>query len=282
MSPPWARLFSTSAGTAFRRHFLVGVPHEDADRRVGAIAVLEHAFQSAGRIKRERRAEAEHRAVRHNAWRIGRDHRHGRERGAAAVRPALQHDAVRRHIGPRAQIAKSAIGIERPHRHLIERFGTLIVAASWKALRIAARAKAIDQDRHIAQRRPQAPPHLMTLRQGRGVVAAVGFGRIRAGATVHHHHGGRAAGLVRRKNVADEFCPSVHARECDARRNRVLGGGIGAHRQNDRHTENGPDHCCRGPCRAWRHGIHLVNCYRQNSTSAIGWARTALRHTCPR
>ena len=89
--------------------------------------------------------------------------RHGDKRRAAAVRPALQADAVGQHVGARAQIGERRGGVARPHRDFVDRVRAILVAAAPKALRIAARPEAVDQERQIALRGPERAPILMPL-----------------------------------------------------------------------------------------------------------------------
>jgi hypothetical protein len=58
-----------------------------------------------------------------------------------------------------------AIGIERPHGHLVDAFRTLVIALVRETLRKTARPEPIDQNGEIALLSPQMAPFLMPLRK---------------------------------------------------------------------------------------------------------------------
>src|SRR5215211_7664112 len=130
---------------------------------------LFHA-ETQGWIERHSGAEPLRRRRRLKAGRVGR---HRGKCRAAAVRPALQADAVARHVGACPQIGERPVGVERADRHLVQLGRTGFVAATRKPTRIAARAEAVDQQRHIALLRPHLAPGLVPFRKGRGVIDTV-------------------------------------------------------------------------------------------------------------
>src|SRR6185312_15907504 len=113
-----------------------------------------------------------------------------------------------------------AVGIERTHRDLVQFFRAALIAVARKTGRIVARAEAVDHQRHIALSGPKLAPRLMALRERGGVVEALRGGRIRPGAAMHHHDGGRACGMLalREIEVSDQCGLAVIAWKSNALR----------------------------------------------------------------
>ena len=61
----------------------------------------------------------------------------------------MQADTCAVDLTARAQIRERAIGIERPHRDLVQLLRPAVVALARKALRVPARAEAVDHQRGV-------------------------------------------------------------------------------------------------------------------------------------
>ena len=204
------------------RDLLVVFGEEHRDRRRGRDPVIEQREAAAAGIEGERGAEAGVRALAD----------HHVQRGRAAVRPALQEDAVRIDVAPRAQEAERAFGIERAHGLLVDGSAVgIVMGEAAKAMRLAARPKAVGQKSKHAAGGPELAPHLMPLRKRARIAAGshiarnqlavrVDVGRIRPGAAVQQHDRGMRPGAGGPKQVGDDLGRAVGAFEIDG-----LGGG---------------------------------------------------------
>jgi hypothetical protein len=236
-----AALFNQGCA-AFRRYFLIGIALEEKNRRVRAISgFLERALEFARRIEGERGAKSARARMQIGADDIGGYDSHRGERGAAAVRPPLQADAIGNDIAARTQISQAAVRVERPHGDLVNLAGALIVAKARKPLRISARPKSIDKYRYITEGRPKLAPHAVTPRQRRSIVTAIRSTRISARSAVHHNHGRRAARIAARgEDVADKRGAAVEARKRNVFRRHLLRPGAGPrHYDNSRGSDAG-------------------------------------------
>src|SRR5438067_10307309 len=106
-------------------------------RCIGLVALCECAFQSTTWIE----GDAGHEP---RDGRCHRARRHGGEGCAAAVRPALQRDALTQDVTAAAQPGERSISVERTHRHLVEFFRSVLVGETSKTLRMTAGTEPID------------------------------------------------------------------------------------------------------------------------------------------
>ena len=170
---------------------------------------------------------------------------HHIQRGAAAIRPALQEDRwamTSRWL--RSQLG--ALGIERPHGLLID-VGAIriIMGEAVEAVRFAARSKTVRKQCNVAALRPILAPHHVPLRQAARIArrrtgtrhqraTLVDVGRVGPAATVQHDDGGVRAPRLRLEKIGDDF-----GRAIGARKEHRVGQGEGhLCRQHGKHQED--------------------------------------------
>src|SRR6266436_4689335 len=135
MAPPSVLLLSTSSPQRRGDTSSSAVPWNTWTGAYGRYWSSNWPLQPAGRIKRQRGTKSRPRAARGTGL-------HGGERRAAAIRPTLQPDPVRGHVGAGAQIGERPVSIERAHGHLVEFGGTGFIAEARKPLRMAGAGRS--------------------------------------------------------------------------------------------------------------------------------------------